>query len=80
VFIHNIDELQSSRIHEETNIHSKGRRVNMRCNTVVNGKKEKPIFVGMDFNDSGFLILRIETNCNAAKFTTNYDNISVICY
>jgi hypothetical protein len=52
----------------------------MRCNTVVNGKKEKPIFVGMDFNDSGFLILRIETNCNAAKFTTNYDNISVICY
>jgi hypothetical protein len=43
----------------------------MHCNTVVNGKKEKPIFVGMGFiDDSGFLILRIGTNCNAAKFTT----------
>ena len=52
----------------------------MHCNTVVNGQKEKPIFVGMGFiDDSGFLILRIETNCNA-KFTTNRDNRSVICY
>ena len=42
----------------------------MHCNTVVNGQKEKPIFVGMGFiGDSEFLILRIETDCNAAKFT-----------
>jgi len=42
----------------------------MHCNTVVNGQKEKPIFVGMGFiGDSEFLILRIETDCNASKFT-----------
>ena len=42
----------------------------MHCNTVVNGQKEKPIFVGMGFiGDSEFLILRIETDCYAAKFT-----------
>jgi len=41
----------------------------MHCNTVVNGQKEKPIFVGTGFiGDSEFLILRIETDCNAAKF------------
>src|SRR5215469_2697230 len=40
----------------------------MHCNTVVNGQKEKPIFVGMGFiGDSEFLILRIETDCNAGK-------------
>jgi hypothetical protein len=52
----------------------------MRCNTVVNGQKEKPIFVGMGLiDDSGFLILRIETNRTAGKFTTNCHNRSVIC-
>jgi|SRR6516164_4762627 len=70
VFIYNRDELQFTRIHEETTIHSKGKERNMHCNTVVNGQKEKPIFVGTGFiGDSEFLILRIETDCNSAKFT-----------
>jgi len=52
----------------------------MHCNTVVNGQKEKPIFVGMGFiGDSEFLILRIETDCNAAKFTEMAITGSVDC-
>src|SRR5262245_47814151 len=48
----------------------KGQRVKCTVIRVVNGQKEKPIFVGMGFvDDSGFLILRIETDCHAAKFT-----------
>jgi hypothetical protein len=70
VFIYNRDELQFTRIHEETTIHSKEKEGKNARNTVVNGQKEKPIFVGMGFiGDSEFLILRIETDCSAAKFT-----------
>jgi len=41
----------------------------MHCNTVVNGQTKSPSY-GMGFiGDSRFLILRIETNRNGAKFT-----------
>jgi hypothetical protein len=43
-------------------------------------REEKPILFGMGFTgDSGFLILRIETDCNAAKFTEMAITGSVDC-